>query len=199
MYRVGVSVFPFLLSIPSKRKARIWQIQAAACELRTHVWQVIHLWERHFYIICSWDQIQNCITTTISIEDNCNFCTAIKVSGNNAGFVHTFELCVMSTQYVYYNIAYQEHCFQEYSCKKSIDVTWISWKAQKLIIAICIVSYPLCEDPHLNQEISKETQHYHCDDESLNFTVKVNIYRTEVIKHKVIFLHNVLEIIIVLH
>ena len=94
----------------------------------------------------------------------CNFYTAITVSDNNAGILHTFEQRVTSTQYVYYNIAYQENCFQECSCKESIDVAWISWKS---LTSICIVSYPLYGDPHLNQEISKETQHYHCDDEGL--------------------------------
>ena len=112
-------------------------------------------------------------------RQNCNICTAITISDNNAGIVHEFELSAMSVHY----IAYQENCFQEYSCKESIDVAWICWKSQKRII---IVSYPLYEDPHMNQDITKETQHYHCDDEGLKFIVKVNIYCTEIIKHKVI-------------
>ena len=142
------------------RKERMWQIQAATCELRTHV---IRIFTRKA-ILCSWNHIQNCITT-IPREDN------IAIFAQQLQYQTTMQLfyihlsCVwwVHTTYIIY-IAYQEQCFQECSCKESIDVAWISWKS---LTSICIVSYPLYGDPHLNQEISKETQHYHCDDEGL--------------------------------
>ena len=86
--------------------------------------------------------------------------------------------------HVYALYTCQENCFQQYSCKDGIYVAWI-WSFQKRPLQLICFINPLYDYPQMNQEISNETQHYHCDDEGLKCRVKAKIMYIRILEQSI--------------